>query len=332
MAGDYRGLDAVLALLTAQPERVEVALGAVFDADPSHAVAGRLLGWILVRGGRTEEAEALLRRHAAAQTRLREPAKAWARRRVLLGWEVEEAVAGLDPLTRESLLVQAASRRGEVPGRRAEAFRTRLRRSATLLREADDGVPEAERHLLLRIAEMLGGARRVALVGNGPGLLGAGRGAEIDAQDLVVRCNFPPVAGREADVGWRTDLVVFNDTVRAGLPRRRGEHGAVLALGLHHDHRRDGGDAPLDGLQATLPTALRRLLVAASYDCATTGLLAAHLLGPVLGLRVTLFGFDAFADPGQSHYFGAQRGAFLGHELDWERWQLSCLSAGGPVT
>ncbi|GII99051.1 glycosyltransferase involved in cell wall biosynthesis [Sediminihabitans luteus] len=47
----------------------------------------------------------------------------------------------------------------------------------------------------------------VAVVGNGPGNLGSGRGEEIDAHDLVVRFNNFP-RGYEADYGSRTDVWV----------------------------------------------------------------------------------------------------------------------------
>jgi glycosyltransferase involved in cell wall biosynthesis len=49
--------------------------------------------------------------------------------------------------------------------------------------------------------------RTVAVVGNGPGCLGAGLGPEIDAHDLVVRFNNYPT-GYEADYGARTDVWV----------------------------------------------------------------------------------------------------------------------------
>jgi len=49
--------------------------------------------------------------------------------------------------------------------------------------------------------------RTVAVVGNGPGCLGRGLGAEIDAHDLVVRFNNYP-SGYEADYGARTDVWV----------------------------------------------------------------------------------------------------------------------------
>lgn len=47
----------------------------------------------------------------------------------------------------------------------------------------------------------------VAVVGNGPGNLGTGRGAEIDAHDVVIRFNNHP-EGYEQDYGSRTDVWV----------------------------------------------------------------------------------------------------------------------------
>jgi|GEM_PF-652225 len=55
-------------------------------------------------------------------------------------------------------------------------------------------------------AELVAG-RTVAVVGNGPGNLGSGKGAEIDAHDVVIRFNNHPT-GYEADYGVRTDIWV----------------------------------------------------------------------------------------------------------------------------
>jgi hypothetical protein len=46
---------------------------------------------------------------------------------------------------------------------------------------------------------------RCAVVGNSGALLASQLGAEIDAHDLVLRFNYPPLAGYERDVGNRTD-------------------------------------------------------------------------------------------------------------------------------
>ncbi len=61
----------------------------------------------------------------------------------------------------------------------------------------------SERHLF---AELVAG-KSIAVVGNGAGNLGSGRGAEIDGHDLVIRFNNHP-GGYEADYGSRTDVWV----------------------------------------------------------------------------------------------------------------------------
>ncbi|MGC5168495.1 glycosyltransferase family 29 protein [Luteimicrobium sp. DT211] len=83
----------------------------------------------------------------------------------------------------------------------------------------DLGVPDADVARAADAADVLAGnvaddvfgrlvaGRTIAVVGNGPGCLGAGRGPEIDAHDLVVRFNNHP-SGYEADYGARTDVWV----------------------------------------------------------------------------------------------------------------------------
>jgi hypothetical protein len=68
------------------------------------------------------------------------------------------------------------------------------------------------------LAAQLGRARArrsptCAVVGNSGTLLGAGRGAQIDAHDLVIRLNNARVAGYAADVGAKTSLSFVNSNV-----------------------------------------------------------------------------------------------------------------------
>lgn len=113
----------------------------------------------------------------------------------------------------------------DAAGRLIEEFASRqdvaaLARVLPLARIARDlGVvsPEVDRaaetaDLLLARAtsdrlRALTAGRSVAVVGNGDSPLGAGRGAEIDAHDVVIRFNNFP-AGFEADLGTRTDVWV----------------------------------------------------------------------------------------------------------------------------
>jgi hypothetical protein len=51
--------------------------------------------------------------------------------------------------------------------------------------------------------------KHVAIVGNGPQAIGKGKGAEIDAADIVVRFNGYQTKGYEEDYGTRTDIWVW---------------------------------------------------------------------------------------------------------------------------
>ncbi len=50
--------------------------------------------------------------------------------------------------------------------------------------------------------------KRIAVVGNGGGELGLGKGAEIDSHDIVIRFNNYPLKGFEQDYGTKTDVWV----------------------------------------------------------------------------------------------------------------------------
>jgi hypothetical protein len=197
---------------------------------------------------------------------------------------------------------------------------------------AQSRIHRTERAIFRRICELIVEADRVALVGNGPSLIDAGHGGEIDGHDLVIRCNFPELQDREADIGERTDLVVFNESLRNSIKamRLRSPHyESVLALGVHPDRNRGlppkgtpQGDivAPILDNLATLPPVGRAFLSDAFYPRATTGVMTALLLALVFQRQVSLFGFDFFDDANRPHYFGNQIGAYLGHELAYEKW------------
>jgi hypothetical protein len=61
---------------------------------------------------------------------------------------------------------------------------------------------------------LAGGKRRsCAVVGNSAILLRSGKGAAIDAHDLVIRFNWPALATFENDVGKRTDIMLVGRSV-----------------------------------------------------------------------------------------------------------------------
>jgi hypothetical protein len=70
--------------------------------------------------------------------------------------------------------------------------------------------------------------RSVALVGNAASITGTGYGPEINAHDVVVRCNFgaPVPPAMRADVGARTD-VLYSVLLRSGKPLVDGRDVAL---------------------------------------------------------------------------------------------------------
>jgi|GEM_PF-2117155 len=55
--------------------------------------------------------------------------------------------------------------------------------------------------------------KTVAVVGNGPGLIGSALGTQIDHHDVVVRINLVQPTGREKDIGSRTDVRLIGATM-----------------------------------------------------------------------------------------------------------------------
>ncbi|MBD5788313.1 glycosyltransferase family 29 protein [Cellulosimicrobium terreum] len=172
--------------------------------------------------------------------------------------------------------------------------------------------------------------RSVAVVGNGPGCLGSGRGEEIDAHDVVVRFNNHP-RGYEVDYGSRTDVWV------------RGAHRDVrdrpetedLSLVLWEmDLFRNLLEVPSHGdvLHRDAQFAPEKL---AHVDTATkTGLReASGLLLPTSGAQVLwmlhqsrgslrdvdVYGFSTIeGDPELGHYFDARGDMGTRHDVDGE--------------
>ncbi len=209
--------------------------------------------------------------------------------------------------------------------------RDQLAAAASAAGRGDQDPLTAEEGVLFRtVCERLLAAKDIALVGNGSRLAGAGRGQAIDAHDVVIRCNLPEIAGFEADVGQKTDLLVFNESLRPQLPvlrQRSPSYAGTLSLGLHPHAlfnlqvpRPSGSEQQGEGCVTTMPPQGRSLLSSVTYSAATTGLITIAFVALLLDRPLRLFGFDFFADLDRPHYFGQQTGAFLGHELAFERW------------
>jgi hypothetical protein len=210
--------------------------------------------------------------------------------------------AGLDPIGQAALAIQRAVAAGQAPDAAP------LRAALAAIRAA--GLPPG--------LDRLAGAREVAIVGNGSGLLGSGAAAVIEAHDVVLRLNFPVLSGFEADAGRRTDLVIFAEPKRASLPAllaREPEYPALAAFALAGP----GPARPPAAGPPRIPLALAAPVRAIGYDHPTTGFFAILFVALLLDRRATLFGFDFFASGRQGHYFGGATAA-MEHDLAYERW------------
>jgi len=175
--------------------------------------------------------------------------------------------------------------------------------------------------VLHALVETLHAARDVALVGNAPTLAGSGAGAEIDRHDLVVRCNYPVLAGFAADVCTRADLVLFHGAKRPRLPQLLARDPRYPALpALSSGAAGAPPSAPPDAEpRLAAPKPLERLVDGLCYKMRTTGLFGAVLIALVFGKPLRLYGFDFFRPGMAGHYYG-KAAAAPQHDLAYERW------------
>lgn len=336
LASGLSGINGIVACVDIDAPSFRKGLELALSRSPANLTAGRALIWHLIREGETDAADEQLQalaRHFPSHRDL------YAERvRTLLVGSPGKALPAFEQVkhqlgetARLSYDLQCASVEPKaVPAARIDAFNTVLRGAfldMVNLPEKEQPVTllAEERQALWRISEKLLGARRVALVGNAPTLKGAGLGPEIDAHDLVIRCNFAEIEGFADDVGSRVDVVAFNESLRPSLSRLRGRssrYAEVPAVGLHPiaDFGAGLSREPIPPGVATLPFPTRAFISAVSYVRSTTGLMALNLLALVFGKSVTAYGFDFFSDVSRPHYFGNQTGAYLGHEVQYERW------------
>ncbi len=231
-------------------------------------------------------------------------------------WDV--AMAQADALSQRSYVVQDRFAAGKIADTIAlDATLDRLLAEA-LATIARDGGPAAAAVAMLREA------KSVAIVGNGPSLKGSGAAARIEAHDLVLRINYPVLSGFTADVGSRTDLMLFDGAHRVHLDKRLAREAAypgLPALGT------PTGTLPgpvNQGGPPEVPISLIRLISALSYGRGTTGFRAIVLVAMILRRPATLFGFDFFQPGQQGHYYDAASAA-LQHELAYEEWFVTRL-------
>jgi hypothetical protein len=334
----FRPLVAVCAARSTDQEQFVRGLQDVLLRQPNNLSALRALAWHHTRRrefARTREVIETMLLHRPTTRNLRrellrleiiEPTGRGGATRDLARPELRSAIARL------SYQAQFRLGRGFRPG---EHDRDALRRevdvsTAGIFRSLEDGGPHrANRGVAFEIHDMILGARRIALVGNGPSLQGAALGDDIDGHDIVIRCNFPKLKSHAPDVGTRTDIVFFNESLVGQLPALRAlepDYAGVRALGFHPDP----GllfDPPtyahnLQGNTALVPSAMREFIRGFSYETATTGLMGIIYIAVILGRGINLYGFDFYSSD-KVHYFASASPVFLGHETDYERWFIN---------
>lgn len=338
MADGLRGVSIVAELASIDPKSFVGGLKSALAENPKNLTAARALLWFYIRNSSFQE----------ARTIYAEIEKHWSKydeiflehmRTLIIDSSSQEAGAVytksqpfLRRVSSESYKLQISYLMEPETARKRQSDLLKLgelsMQNALALSDANraDLLSPSELSAVLQLTKMIAASDRVALVGNAPSLLRLGRGAEIDDFDLVIRCNFPDITGYEKDVGSRTDVVAFNETVRHKLKSARGRstHFAdTLSIGLHPE---SAFGLPTAGEYAsyenvgTLPPSARRFLAEVCYARCTTGLMAINMMIFLLHKKVALFGFDFFSDTARPHYFGAQKGAYLGHELQYEQW------------
>lgn len=332
MSSSLRGISAVVSLVDLDPAAFEEGLRRALAGNPGNLTAARALAWFYLRGRRYAEAEAIY--HAVEPRWPTYGELVYEHFRLLVLSSSEEAIRYLESRSgffvhgarRLSYALQCGAGHGTITADELMA-RGQLVAAAALGISGRSKPSRAVHRATARLWEMfstLANARSIALVGNGPNLRDSGFGSRIDEFDVVVRCNFPQIGAHANDVGTRTDIVMFNETLRPRLARLRERESAfatVPALGLHPepDFVADPTNATLIDTP-TLAAAGRSFLSEISYARSTTGLMAINLIVFFCQRPVTIFGFDFFADTDRPHYFGNQVGAYLGHELEYEGW------------
>ncbi|WP_416799352.1 glycosyltransferase family 29 protein [Ciceribacter azotifigens] len=280
-------------------------------------------------------------------------------------WErkgAETAMAWFPHLVRESeksprLLLRAAAFANEA-GQTREAFDllARVGRSDPsalasmgyldlILAAADAGaaeLPQAPRaraiaahlsHFKGRFAQMIAGASGdVAVVANGPSILGLGLGSTIDSHQLVIRFNNHAALSGPADLGRRTDIW-FRPTefTHVPLPATPAANLAVLT-GCNIRNRYSNGLQVLEPyLQNSMaielvPTALYARLFAALDASPSAGLIGLAWTQEEIGRKLSprqVFGYSLGQNTSAvSHYYGRRHVGSWPSRHNWQAEQV----------
>lgn len=279
-------------------------------------------------------------------------------------WErkgAETAMAWFPHLVRESeksprLLLRAAALANEA-GQTTEAFDLLARVGRgdpsalasmgyldLILAASDAGaaeLPQAPRARALaahlarfegRFAQMITAASGgVAVVANGPSLLGLGLGSAIDAHQLVVRFNNHGAAPGSVDLGERTDIW-FRPTEFTHVPMREAPAPQLIALtGCNIRNRYSNGLDVLEpyvsaGLPVELvPTQLYKRLFAALDASPSAGLIGVAWVQEEIGRKLSprqVFGYSLGHNTSAvSHYYGKRHTGSWPSRHNWQAEQ-----------
>ncbi len=174
---------------------------------------------------------------------------------------------------------------------------------------------------------------RVIIVGNGPSLLGKGRGETIDGHDEVVRFNLFKTGAFSRDVGSRTTVWFNNRDASPPVIRKMIREHRFREIHIHtwtrteesvEDFRNalaaEGLETPVHGVGKERIAEMRRFL-GLPYSLFSTGAIGVWSMLQ-RHERVTLTGFDWWDSPAQMHYY-SDRDPFpdptKGHQPQTER-------------
>lgn len=171
------------------------------------------------------------------------------------------------------------------------------------------------------LAELAG--KRVALVGNARALGTQSHGAEIDAQDIVVRINRAPMPDAKSH-GTRTDWLAL--AVRLGATDRARIAPKRVLWMSHKRKRLDWKTASSDGFYLHPLSDYTQLKTQLGAQ-PSTGAMVIDLLVASDLMQLTLFGFDFMASLSLS---GSRNAAKTPHDFNAEAARVAQLQANDP--
>lgn len=187
--------------------------------------------------------------------------------------------------------------------------------------------------------------RTVAVVGNGPGEVGKGLGAEIDAHDVVVRFNCFMTEGYENDYGTRTDIWskasidhIVHDRV-AGVKSMVVHDRNLERASLKPGYVEAADDMLNRGLLVDYyPLESREALAKAGCESPTTGFLMIETLRRAAPKYIDAYGFsflvegasqDTYCNLGQKISKERMKYEVSFHDINFEIKYLRKLFGGG---